>query len=97
MYKHQTTSELGMAEHKRATKHIKKSQDSLAEMSLAEVRKSFRDDTAYQTHPKYLKIKRRRRRHRVLLGQGQGMHVDQLSWHQSSIHNTVKGVCIKLV
>jgi hypothetical protein len=25
------------------------------------------------------------------------MHVDQLSWHQSSIHNTVKGVCIKLV
>jgi hypothetical protein len=45
-------SEHGMAEHTRATKHIKKSQGSLAEVSLAEVRKSFWDETGYQIHPK---------------------------------------------
>jgi hypothetical protein len=52
MCTHQTTSEHGMAEHVRATKHIKIAEVSLAEVSLAEVRKSFWDETGYQTHPK---------------------------------------------
>jgi hypothetical protein len=47
----QTTNELSMGQHIQDTKNMIKSEWSLYEVRISQVRKSFYGDTGYQTHP----------------------------------------------
>jgi hypothetical protein len=48
---HQTISLSSLFEHSQPTKHVRKSEESLYEVNMSEVRKSFSSHTGYQTHP----------------------------------------------